>query len=414
MSRTAIVGGGAVGLASAHYLAESGHEVSIFEESGVASGASYGNAGTFAPYACIPVNNPSVFANLHRYLLSSRSPFRLRMQQLPRMLPWIGRFLQHSTAARSHHTSVELARLLGLANAAYAGIIGRAGADLIAPQECLYLYSSSRAFDAAARDMALRRQLGIPVEILDEAAIRALEPNLSPRFHKGALFTGSWFFRSPYRFLTTLAERLTQSGVEMVRASVQEVRPQEGGVDLVLTDGRSVRFDHVVIAAGAKSRHFALQCGDKVPLDTERGYHLTFPAGAGLLSRPCGWAERGFYMTPMADGLRVAGTVELGGFSPALRTSLLSLLSSSARDAVRGLGGPTTEWLGFRPTLPDGLPVLDRAAASPRVIYAFGHQHLGLTLAGITGQIVASFVNDTPQPISLAPFAANRFASRAT
>ncbi|WP_243712302.1 NAD(P)/FAD-dependent oxidoreductase, partial [Burkholderia pyrrocinia] len=168
-------------------------------------------------------------------------------------------------------------------------------------------------------------------------------------------------------------------------------------------------FDHVVIAAGARSREFAAACGDAVPLDTERGYHVQFAAHEQIVTRPVGWAERGFYMTPLDEGLRAAGTVELGGFDAPMNRPLVALLTRSAREALPSLGAPTRSWLGFRPTLPDGVPVIGCARRSARVIHAFGHQHLGVTLAGITGWIVADLVAQRAPPLDLTPYRAARF-----
>jgi D-amino-acid dehydrogenase len=153
----------------------------------------------------------------------------------------------------------------------------------------------------------------------------------------------------------------------------------------------------------------AAQCGDAIPLDTERGYHLLYPGSSSLISRPVGWAERGFYMTPMARGIRVAGSVELAGLKPEKHAGLLQLLEHSSQRALPGLPAATEPWLGFRPTLPDGLPVIGRARASARVVYAFGHQHIGLTLGGVTGGLVADLVAGRAPALDLAPFAPGRF-----
>ena len=163
------------------------------------------------------------------------------------------------------------------------------------------------------------------------------------------------------------------------------------------------------MCAGAHSKALAAQCGDPVPLEAERGYHLMYPGTAPLISRPVGWAERGFYMTPMEHGIRVAGTVELAGLGPRKHQGLLDLLHFSAQRALPQLGAPTAPWLGFRPTLPDGLPVLGRARASGRVLYAFGHQHIGLTLGGLSGMVVADQVAGRASVIDLAPYSAQRF-----
>jgi D-amino-acid dehydrogenase len=168
-------------------------------------------------------------------------------------------------------------------------------------------------------------------------------------------------------------------------------------------------FDQVALCAGAYSRALAAQCGDAIPLDTERGYHLLYPGSSSLISRPVGWAERGFYMTPMARGIRVAGSVELAGLKPEKHAGLLQLLEHSSQRALPGLPAATEPWLGFRPTLPDGLPVIGRSRASARVVYAFGHQHIGLTLGGVSGSLVADLVAGRAPALDLAPFAPGRF-----
>ncbi|OCS47009.1 NAD(P)/FAD-dependent oxidoreductase [Ralstonia pickettii] len=410
MKHVAVIGAGFIGLASAAWLMREGHWVTLFDPTCVAQGASYGNAGTFAPYGCIPVNNPSVFGSLPHYLLSADSPFRLRWGTLPAMAPWLARFLCSSLPQAYENSAHALAALLGQAQVGYTPLLAEpALAQFVKPRECLYLYSSTASFRAAEPSLALRRELGVPFEVLSAAGIRTLEPNLAPMFERGVLFTGSWHFSNPSGFLHTLFDHLAPQGLMLVRQTVRAISPNANGATLHLEDSSTRAFDHVVVAAGARSRIFAKQCGDAVPLDTERGYHIRYPGAERLISRPVGWAERGFYMTPMQDGLRVAGTVELGGFSPTQNPALLELLTTSSKRALPGLEQPDSHWLGFRPTLPDGLPVLGVASANPRVVYAFGHQHLGLTLAGISGRIVADLIAERPSPVDLTPYRPTRF-----
>ncbi len=410
MKHVGVIGAGAVGLACAFHLRRAGCRVTLVDGTGAVSGASYGNAGTFAPYACIPVNNPSVFPNIPHYLLSGDSPFRIRPAYVPRMLPWLASFLRHSAAARSRASSVALATLLLRAQSGWDPILDRVGRDLIDGQECLYLYETQAAFEAARPELEFRRELGVAFDLLARADIAAMEPALAPRFAQGVLFRGSWRFRSPHRLLLQLAESLAQDGVSLIREEACRIEAGNAGAILHVRSGAPLSFDQIVLAAGAKSRALAASCGDSIPLDTERGYHVAFQAGEGLLSRPCGLAERGIYMTPMMGELRAAGTVELAGFTPRRSAGLLNHIESSARAAVPALSGPTTTWLGFRPTLPDGLPVLGFSRRSKRVIYAFGHQHVGLTLAGMTGEIVASLATGQPVKIDITPFLCNRFA----
>ncbi|MBN3759523.1 FAD-dependent oxidoreductase [Burkholderia sp. Ac-20365] len=410
MAEIGIVGAGFIGLASAGWLMRDGHRVTLFDPSGVAQGASFGNAGTFAPYGCIPVNNPSVFRDLPRFLLSSESPFRLRWSYLPHVLPWLARFMVSSTRQRYEASASALAALLAHAQAGYAPLLDEPDlAKFVRPRECLYLYSSAASFDASRGSLNLRKQLGVSFDVLSAADVRALEPSLAPIFERGVLFSDSWHFSDPQGFLLSLYELLAARGLKLERKSVSGLEPATDGVTLTTDDGVPRRFDHVVIATGARSAKFAAQCGDRVPLDTERGYHVRYRGASQLISRPVGWAERGFYMTPMDDGVRVAGTVELGGFSDVRNRSLLDLLTFSSKRALPGLQQPDSSWLGFRPTLPDGVPVLGRASASERVIYAFGHQHLGLTLAGVSGRIVADLVARRELPIDLSRYAPTRF-----
>jgi D-amino-acid dehydrogenase len=386
-----------------------GHRVTIFDPSGVGQGASFGNAGTFAHYACIPVNNPSVFRDLPRFLMSSDSPFRLRWGYLPHLAPWLARFMMSSLPRRYEASVGALAALLECAQDGYAPLLADAElASFVRLRECLYLYSNAASFDAARPALDLRKKFGVAFNVLGGDDIRALEPALAPIFARGVLFTDSWHFSDPQGFLQTLYQRLTAQGLSLERSKVNAVQPSADGATLTV-DGAVRRFDHVVIATGARSAEFAAQCGDKVPLDTERGYHVRYPGASQLISRPVGWAERGFYMTPMADGLRVAGTVELAGFSETRNRSLLDLLTFSSKRALPALGTPDSDCLGFRPTLPDGVPVLGHSSASERIVYAFGHQHLGLTLAGVSGRIVADLVARRTPPLDLTRYGAARF-----
>ncbi len=414
MADVAVIGAGFVGLSSAYWLLQDGHQVTLYDPAGAAGGASFGNAGTFANYACIPVNNPTVFRDLPHYLLSSTSPLRLRWGYLPQLAPWLLGFLRHSTAMRYTASATALATLLGRAQGGYTDLLQQADLQrFVRARECLYLYSSAATFEASRPSLELRTKLGVHSRILDRAEVQALEPALQPLFARGALFEGSWHLSDPAAFLQALQAWLVHKGLQVRVAQVQGIRPEADGVVLDTLEGKAnntARHGYVAVCAGAHSKALAAQCGDHVPLEAERGYHLMYPGAAPLVSRPVGWAERGFYMTPMARGLRVAGTVELAGLGPTKHQGLLDLLHFSARRALPALGEPTEPWLGFRPTLPDGLPVLGRSSASARVIYAFGHQHIGLTLGGLSGMVVADQVAGRASVLDLAPFAAQRFA----
>jgi len=409
MAQVAVVGAGFVGLSSAWWLMQDGHQVTLYDPAGAAGGASFGNAGTFANYACIPVNNPGVFRDLPHYLFSPRSPLRLRWSYLPQLAPWLLGFLRSSTTARYTRSATALATLLGRAQLGYDALLQEAGLQgFVRPAECLYLYSTRSAFEASKPTLDLRSRLGVPSRVLDREAVQALEPQLQPLFERGVLFEGSWHLSDPAGFLGALQTHLVQRGLQLRASAVQTLETRPDGVVLGTTAGRE-QHDQVALCAGVHSARLAAQCGDRLPLEAERGYHQMYAGCAPLVSRPVGWAERGFYMTPMAQGLRVAGTVELAGLGARKHQGLLDLLDFSARRALPQLGVPSAPWLGFRPTLPDGLPVLGRSRNSARVVYAFGHQHIGLTLGGLSGMLVADLLAGRAPAIDLQPFAATRF-----
>lgn len=408
--KVAVLGAGFIGLSCAYWLIRDGHRVTLFDPLGPGEATSYGNAGTFANYACIPVNNPDVFRNLPRFLFSSTSPLRIRWRYVPQLAPWLVRFLLSATPARYERSARALANLLSRAFEGYRDMLSiDALSSFVRRRECLYLYSSAGSFKAAQPSLDLRRALGVRFEILGRDGIRRLEPNLAPIFEHGAIFADSWFLTDPRGFLQALDASMATQGLHHERIAIRRLEPGRHDVRIVDEAGRTHEAEHVIVCAGALSGRFARQCGDRVPLDTERGYHVRFPDTADLISRPCGWAERGFYMTPMAGGIRAAGTVELGGYGPQKNPDLLNLLTTSAQEALPGLRQPDSSWLGFRPSLPDGLPVIGASSASPRVVYAFGHQHLGVTLGGVTGSIVADLVAGRASPVDLEPYSPRRF-----
>lgn len=410
MADIAVLGAGFIGSSCAYWLMRDGHRVTLFDPLGPGEATSYGNAGTFANYACIPVNNPDVLRDLPRLLLSSTSPFRIRWGYAPRLAPWLIRFLLAARQRRYEASAGALAALLSRALDGYQDMLTSAAlSSFVRRRECLYLYSNEASFTAAQPSLALRRSHGVRFEPVERDGIRALEPNLAPIFAHGTLFHDSWFLGDPRGFLQTLCASLADQGLRHERTAIREISPRPNSVRIVDEAGRAYDAEHVIVCAGAWSRGLARQCGDNVPLDTERGYHVRFSGASSLISRPCGWAERGFYMVPMDGGIRAAGTVELGGYGKRMNGALLDLIRTSAQQALPGLPESDGTWLGFRPSLPDGLPVIGASSASPRVVHAFGHQHLGVTLGGVTGSIVADIVAQRSPPIDLGPYSPRRF-----
>jgi len=408
-AEVAVVGAGVIGLAIALRLAAAGREVVLIDPDEPGSGASSGNAGTLADYACVPVGNPAVLRSLPRLLLDPNSPFALRWAALPQLAPWLVRFAAQSLPLRARANAAALAGLLAEALPAWEEMAAEAEAsNLLRRDGCLYLFQRASDLARAGWGQALRATLGVHQQRLTPAEVAALEPGLPLIEGGGVYFPDAMHVSGPATLMRRLLAAAEARGAGVRRARVTGLALHGGRVRL---DGPGLALDAetVLIAAGAWSRPLARQAGDVIPLDTERGYHIEFPMSAPLLRRPVCAVDLGFYMTPMAGGLRVAGTVELGGLSAPPDPRRLAGLDRGVRRFFPGLGRPATEWLGFRPSLPDSRPVIGRASSSPRIIYAFGHGHLGLTLAAITGHLVADLVAGRGSPADLAAFAATRF-----
>lgn len=403
-----VIGAGVVGLACAWYLLERGHGVTVLDRGEPGLGASFGNAGTIAPYGVLPIAQPGLWRDMPALLFSTDSPFRIRWSRIPRLLPWLLRFLGEANASRFRHNAGLLSTLLAGANDDWEPLLKDAGAkDLVVPNGALYFYRDPNARRRDRASIQQREELGVEQRILDAAAVRDLEPALADHAVGGVLFPGARHISDPLALVQKLAEAIRRVGGRIERQTALDLAPSEGSVRIV-TDRGAVRADRVVIAAGAWSGPLAAGIGDRVPLDTERGYHLEYPMQAAPLHRPCCPADWAFYMTPMTGRLRVAGTVELGRRDDPPNEQRFSYIQSRVERLLGPLGTPSSRWLGSRPSLPDSIPVIGPSPRDSRIIHAFGHGHLGLTLAARTGQLVADCI-DGQAPEWLRHCSAGRF-----
>jgi D-amino-acid dehydrogenase len=404
----AVIGAGVIGLAVAERLLADGREVVLVDPGEPGMGASYGNAGTIADYAVSPVGTPAVLWNLPSLLTSRTSPLAIRHRALPTLAPWLMRFAVQSLPAAAARNAAAIAALLAGAGPYWEDLALRvAGAGILQRRGCLYLYETEAEFAAAEADMAARRALGVSVDLIGPEALAALEPGLPAVKGGGAVFTGARFLSDPGRMMRLLAAAVTaKAGLIAARAERLERRP-----DGVLIEGPGLHLHarRVVIAAGAHSRALAAQAGDRIPLDTERGYHVEWDMPDARLTRPVAAAARGFYFCPMEGRLRVAGTVELGGLSLPPSPHRIARLVEGARAFFPDLGQPDREWMGFRPSLPDSLPVIGPSRGGTEVIHAFGHGHLGVTLAPVTAEIVADLIAGRVAQRDISACRADRF-----
>lgn len=392
----AVVGAGVVGLAIAHRLASEGLEVVVIDSATPGSGASYGNAGTVADYAIQPVGTPAVLKSLPSLLFDRNSPLAIRPRAFPSLVPWLLRFARQSLPGAARDNALALADLLSDASARWEALAEAIGATgLFRKRGCLYWYRTDRAFAEAREDIAFRRGRGVQVEMLDARGLAALEPGLPVEGGGAAFFPGALFMTDPGAVVSLLAASVRAAGARLLAARVTGLARRDGGVHLT-GPGLDILARRAIIAAGAHSRPLARQAGDAIPLDTERGYHLEWDMERLPITRPICPTARGFYLCPMAGRLRAAGTVELGGLSAPPSPHRIARLLEGARSVFPDLPEPDREWMGFRPSIPDSLPVIGPSRGGPEVLFAFGHGHIGLTLAPRTAAIIAAQVLGRP------------------
>lgn len=414
-----VIGGGLIGSACAFRLAQAGRDVLLLNADGPEVAASYGNAGHIATEQMFPLASKEVLRQSWRYLLDADSPLRVRAAYLLPLLPWMARFVW---AARTQAHMRGVAALVALQHSALADMT-----DLLADAGVGHLLHRNghlevfETLDGAKSAQAQADRLmayGVESISLGADAVRAQVPQLNAGVQGAVQYRGSAHVEDPWAVCLGLREALVRHAGQIQQGrALAIVADAPQGARVVLEDGRQLHADQVLVCAGAWSRPLAASLGYRVPLDTERGYHISVNGlpdgqgtGPGRLLRPVASNERKVIMTSMSMGLRMTGTVEFGGLKLAPDPRRFDLLTRQLQALVPGIRtADRRTWMGFRPSLPDHLPVLGAAPRHKQVFFAFGHQHLGLTLAGVTAAVMAEIMQTNTSPIDLKPYAINRF-----
>ena len=411
MPDVAIVGAGIIGICTAAYLAEAGYAVTVFDRTGVCEETSSGNASAFAFSDVLPLAHKGMMRNLPRWLADPLGPLSIPPFYLPKLLPWLWRFWRAGSPRHYEASLAAQAGMMKLAEPEWMGLLDRSGTkSMLREDGSLELYESEGEFRLSLPGWAARDRFEIPYRHVEGEELAALQPGLSPQFVK-ATFVPIWKTSIDPKILGkaiwAYAEKL---GAEFVRGEVGLVMPAKNRVAIQLKEGRTVMADRVLIAAGAWSHRLARQLGDRIPLETERGYNTTLPVDAFDVKRQLIFGGHGFVVTPLSTGLRVGGAVELGGLKLPPNYQRSKAMLEKARRFLPGLkteGG--REWMGFRPSMPDSLPVIGRSKSAPNVYYAFGHGHLGKTQAAGTARLIRDLVAGAPPALDISPFSPQRF-----
>lgn len=390
-----VVGAGIIGVACALQLARQGRQVRVIDAQAPGMGASYGNAGHLATEQVFPIADLSILKRLPAMLLDPMGPLRLDWTYLPRALPWFMRLLLNLRPARYQRTVAGIRALNEASLGAWQRLLQSIGQPQLLREDGSLLVFE-RAESRAALEALQQRmtQQGVPVAFWSAQAVHTAAPQLSEAIQGGLFFPGTGHFLDPYTVVGELVEAAKALGVEFLQQRVLDARVDDDGVVLT-TDQGTVSARQVLIACGAHSAALTTALtGKRVPLDTERGYHLMLPHEHQRLPFAVTSLERKFIMTPMTDGLRLAGTVEFAGLKrpPNMQRAwqLHRLSSGLFRQPLNA--DDATPWMGFRPSLPDSLPIIDRVCDG-KVLLAFGHQHLGLTQAAVTAEQVAQLAS---------------------
>lgn len=407
----AIIGAGIVGLATALTLQQDGHRVTLIDQRDPGTGTSFGNAGAISVTGLMPVAYPGIWRDVPRMLTDPDSPLMLRWPYLPRALPWLLRFLAASKPERVAEIARDMAPLVGQALTAHEALMQRNAIDGIVKRVgWLKVYPQEKIAGTRA-DIALAEKHGMKFDVLNADELRQLEPGINRRYVHGVFSSNSGFASTPLKLSQAYAAAIRHHGGAIVKDTVRNISIGAGGSPSVTTDGGTKRYDRAVIAAGAFSKPFAAMVGARVPLDTERGYHLYLKMNEGAaVGRPTYFADHGFVLAPMEDGVRLTSGVEIAGLDAPPDYRRIRRMAERARDALPGIGDkPEREWMGFRPSMPDSKPVIGPSPMSDKVTLAFGHGHLGLTLSAVTGRCVADLIAGRKAPAPLEPFAPTRF-----
>ncbi len=405
-----VVGAGVVGLSIALALQMRGRAVTVIDREGPAAGASAGNAGAFAFTDILPLASPGILKKAPKWLLDPLGPLSVPPAYALKIAPWMFRFWRACAPARVAASTAAQTALMDFSKVELEPFLAATGtADMLRKQGNLQVYEGEAEFRTSLPGWAARADHGIEFHHLDPAGMAEIQPGLSPRFTHGTFTPGWYSIADPKLYTLALAERFRAGGGQIEIAEVTGLSARDDGVDIATAAGLR-RAAQVVLAAGAFSHRIARTLGERIPLETERGYNTTLPEDAFDLRTQVTFGGHGFVISRLSTGIRVGGAVELGGLDlpPNFRRS--DAMLRKAADFLPGLKtGGGVQWMGFRPSLPDSLPAIGRALATPRVTYAFGHGHLGLTQSAGTARLVADLVTGASPTLDLTPFSPQRF-----
>ncbi|MFA3917261.1 NAD(P)/FAD-dependent oxidoreductase [Ruegeria hyattellae] len=408
----AIIGAGIVGVSAAIWLQRAGHDVILIDRKGPAEGTSYGNGGVLASCAVVPVTTPGLIAKAPKMLFSANQPLFLRYGYLPRLLPWLGKYLSHANADDTTRIASALTPIVGDSLEDHTALAAGTGAEhYIHPSDYLFLYDDRAHFNGDAFVWNLRKANGFQWQEMEGADLHAYDPAFSKDLTFAIRLGDHGRISDPGAYVQALARHLETQGGRFLRADVEDVVQENGSLTGIRAGGETIDCDAAVLATGAWSGPLANKLGLNVPLESERGYHLEFWEPSVMPKSPVMIAGGKFVVTPMEGRVRLAGVVEFGGLDAGPSRAPLELLHRNAIKALPGLrGAHVTEWMGHRPAPADSIPVIGEVPGIKGAFTGFGHHHIGLTGGPKTGRLLAQIISGRQPNIDLSVYSPARFA----
>jgi glycine/D-amino acid oxidase-like deaminating enzyme len=409
--KVTVIGAGIVGIATACYLRREGHEVTVVTADPVGEYCSFGNAGMLNNAGCVPQAVPGILAKVPGYLTDPLGPLTVRWSYLPKAMPWLLRFISNATRKRVARGADALSSLIKPTVECYEELARYAGCtDLIRRSGYLVAYESERSYRGDAFAWQVRRERGVETAVLDATGIRALVPQLAPNYVRGVHVLNQGFVTNPERLTKSLAAQFERDGGKVLQRKVLGIEAGEGGAWMLQTDAGSLPVENLVVCAGVHSGEISALLGERVPIEAERGYHVTYTDPALQLPMPVHVSDAKVFVTPMEMGVRVAGQAEFAGIYAPPNYQRADVLETHMRRMFPQIHtADKTRWMGRRPSMPDSLPVLGRSRKHSNVYYAFGHGHLGLCGGAPSGRLIADLVSGRTPAIDITPFRIDRF-----
>jgi len=406
-----IIGAGIVGIATASYLRRDGHVVTVVDKRPPGEYCSFGNAGILSPGSCVPQALPGVLRKVPGYLSDPLGPLAISPGHFFKALPWFLRLVAASRLSRVEQIADALRPLLKQTFEAYQPLVQHAQvADLIRQTGYVVAYATRADLQKDALPWKLRRDRGVLMEELDSAGIQQKMPQLGSQFEAGLYLPEQGYVANPERLTKSLAEQFQKDGGKIVQRDVLDIEVSPDGPRALVTDAGHMALETLVICAGSHSNDFSSKCGDRVPLEAERGYHMTYSDPNFTLPMPVFLPQHKVFVTPMEMGLRIAGQSEFAGNDAEANYARAEVLATQMQKVFPGISKvDATQWMGRRPSMPDSLPVIGPASRVPNVWYAFGHGHVGLCGGAPTGRAIADLIAGRPPAVDVAPFSVTRF-----